>query len=317
MKVLGVAGFKNSGKTTLIEKLVKHLTGLGYRISTVKHAHHSFDIDHEGRDSFRHRTAGATQVAVISRERTAIIHELRGTEPPTLQEVLLQLQPCDLVIVEGYKRDLHDKIEVRNVAFDHPLLAGNDPTVVAVAANGNTAQAGVPTFDRDDVQALVGFVIAHCKLSQPSPMLRRAVADDADRIRMLTRAVYSKWIGLIGREPMPMQADFEKAVKQHWIDILEQDGALLGLVEMIPQADHLFVENLAVAEFCQGQGLGTQLLAHAELLARRCNLTSVQLATNQAFASNVAFYEKRGYEIIETKAFAAGGFGVRFRKSVS
>lgn len=158
-KVIGVAGFKNSGKTTLVEKLVRHLTGLGYRVSTVKHAHHSFDIDHEGRDSFRHREAGASEVAVISRERTAIIHELRGEEPPTLGDVLARLQPCDLVIVEGYKRDAHDKIEVRNLALNHPVLAGDDPTVVAIAATGPIESAPVPVFDRDDVAALAAFIL--------------------------------------------------------------------------------------------------------------------------------------------------------------
>jgi len=158
-KVIGVAGFKNSGKTTLVEKLVRHLTGLGYSVSTVKHAHHSFDIDHEGRDSFRHRKAGASEVAVISRERSAIIHELRGEEPPPLSRVLARLQPCDLVIVEGYKRDGHDKIEVRNLALNHPVLAGVDPTVVAIAATGPIEGAPVPVFDRDDVAALAVFIL--------------------------------------------------------------------------------------------------------------------------------------------------------------
>lgn len=163
-KVIGVAGFKNSGKTTLVERLVAHLTGRGFRISTVKHAHHSFDIDHEGRDSFRHRKAGATEVAVISRDRTAIIHELRGEAEPSLAEVLERLKPCDLVIVEGYKRDGHDKIEVRNLGLSHPALAGDDPTVVAIAANGAVAGSPVPVFDRDDVAALADFVIRHMKL---------------------------------------------------------------------------------------------------------------------------------------------------------
>jgi molybdopterin-guanine dinucleotide biosynthesis protein B len=163
-KVIGVAGFKNSGKTTLVERLVSHLTGQGFRVSTVKHAHHSFDIDHEGRDSFRHRKAGATEVAVISRDRTAIIHELRGEEPPTLDAVLARLQPCDLVIVEGYKRDTHDKIEVRNLALSHPPLAGEDPTVVAIAATGAVVDAAVPVFDRDDVAAVADFIIAHARL---------------------------------------------------------------------------------------------------------------------------------------------------------
>lgn len=164
MKVIGVAGFKNAGKTTLVEKLVRHLTAGGFRVSTVKHAHHSFDIDHEGRDSFRHRQAGASQVAVISRERAAIIHELRGEAEPTLDEVLASLKPCDLVIVEGYKRDAHDKIEVRNLSLDHPELAGGDPTVIAVAANGAIATAPVPVFDRDDVASLATFIVSHLKL---------------------------------------------------------------------------------------------------------------------------------------------------------
>jgi molybdopterin-guanine dinucleotide biosynthesis protein B len=164
MKVIGVAGFKNAGKTTLVEKLVQHLTAEGYRVSTVKHAHHSFDIDHEGRDSFRHRKAGASEVAVISRERTAIIHELRGEAEPTLEDVLTALKPCDLVIVEGYKRDAHDKIEVRNLTLNHPELAGNDPTVVAIAATGAIANAPVPVFDRDDVAALATFIVSHLKL---------------------------------------------------------------------------------------------------------------------------------------------------------
>jgi molybdopterin-guanine dinucleotide biosynthesis protein B len=164
MKVIGVAGFKNAGKTTLVEKLVRHLTAEGYRVSTVKHAHHSFDIDHEGRDSFRHRKAGASEVAVISRERTAIIHELRGETEPTLEAVLATLKPCDLVIVEGYKRDAHEKIEVRNLALDHPELAGDDPTVIAIAATGAIAKAPVPVFDRDDVASLAAFIIGHLKL---------------------------------------------------------------------------------------------------------------------------------------------------------
>ena len=158
MNVIGVAGFKNSGKTTLVEKLVRHLTAQGYKVSTIKHAHHSFDIDHEGRDSFRHRKAGASQVAVISKERTAIIHELRGEEPPSLQNVLTQLEPCDLVIVEGYKRDTHLKIEVRNIALDHPKLAGDDPTIIAIASNGSIQNQEIPVFDRDDIFALAAFI---------------------------------------------------------------------------------------------------------------------------------------------------------------
>ena len=164
-KVIGVAGFKNAGKTTLVEKLVSELTRRGHRVSTVKHAHHSFDIDHEGRDSFRHRKAGAREVAVVSSHRWAIIHESGEENEPTLEEILAKLAPCDLVIVEGYKRDTHDKIEVRNLELSHPDLAGDDPTVVAIAANGAIAAAPVPVFDRDDVTALAGFVEAHMRLT--------------------------------------------------------------------------------------------------------------------------------------------------------
>ena len=167
MKVIGVAGFKNAGKTTLVERLVRVLAGLGYRVSTVKHAHHSFDIDHEGRDSFRHRAAGASEVAVISASRWAIIHELRNEAEPPLADILAKLTPCDLVIIEGYKRDHHDKIEVRNLTLDHPKLAGDDPTIVAIAANGPVANAPVPVFDRDDVTALAEFIIVHTGLRRP------------------------------------------------------------------------------------------------------------------------------------------------------
>ena len=163
-RVIGVAGFKNAGKTTLVEKLVIALTGRGYRISTVKHAHHSFDIDHEGRDSFRHRKAGATEVAVVSKGRWALIHELRDEAEPALANILRKLAPCDLIIVEGYKRDGHDKIEVRNLALDHPHLAGEDPTIVAIAATGAIAGAPVPVFGRDDVSALSAFIISHMEL---------------------------------------------------------------------------------------------------------------------------------------------------------
>lgn len=163
-RVIGVAGFKNAGKTTLVERLVAELTGRGHLISTVKHAHHSFDIDHEGRDSFRHRKAGASEVAVVSRHRWAIIHESRGGEEPTLDDILAKLVPCDLVIVEGYKRDSHDKIEVRNLGLSHPQLAGTDPTVVAIAANGPVMNAPVPVFDRDDVRTLASFIEKHTGL---------------------------------------------------------------------------------------------------------------------------------------------------------
>lgn len=157
-RVIGVAGFKNAGKTTLVERLVTELTARGFRVSTIKHAHHSFDIDHEGRDSFRHRAAGAAQVAVVSRHRWAVISELRDDLEPSLDEMLAKIDPCDLVIVEGYKRDGHDKIEVRNLDNDRPKLSDEDETIVAVAANGTVTDCPVPVYDRDNIFALADFV---------------------------------------------------------------------------------------------------------------------------------------------------------------
>jgi len=165
-RVLGVAGFKNSGKTTLVVRLVAELKRRGYRISTVKHAHHSFDIDHEGRDSYRHRAAGAGEVAVVSRFRWALMHELDGRESdePTLDDMLGKLEPCDLVLVEGYKRDrTHPKIEIRDVGQDAPKLV-DDPMVIAVVANGAVEGAGVPVFDRDDIMGIADFVVAWAEL---------------------------------------------------------------------------------------------------------------------------------------------------------
>jgi molybdopterin-guanine dinucleotide biosynthesis protein B len=167
-RVLGVAGFKNTGKTTLVTRLVTELTRRGFRISTVKHAHHSFDIDHEGRDSYRHREAGAREVAVVSRYRWALMHELAGTDKdePTLDDILEKLAPCDLVLVEGYKRDRnHPKIEIRDIRQDSPRLV-DDPTVIAVAANGAVENAGVPVFDRDDIAGLADFVVAWAELKR-------------------------------------------------------------------------------------------------------------------------------------------------------
>jgi molybdopterin-guanine dinucleotide biosynthesis protein B len=159
VKIFGIAGFKNSGKTTLTERLVKELTSRGYRISTIKHAHHGFDVDQEGRDSWRHRQAGASEVAVISMKRWALLHELRGEAEPTLAEMLGKLSPCDLVLTEGYKAENHPKIELRNVELGHPELAGKDPTVIAIAANGVIANAPVPVFDREDIQAIADFIL--------------------------------------------------------------------------------------------------------------------------------------------------------------
>ena len=164
VKLLGIAGFKNAGKTTLTERLVRELTARGYRVSTVKHAHHGFDIDQEGRDSWRHRQAGAREVAVVSRKRWALVHELHDEEEPRLKQIVAKMAPCDLILTEGYKSEGHAKIEVRNLALDHPELAGRDPSVIAIACNGSVKEAPVPVFDRDDVGSIADFIVARLEL---------------------------------------------------------------------------------------------------------------------------------------------------------
>ena len=164
MKLLGIAGFKNAGKTTLTERLVRELTSRGYHISTIKHAHHGFDIDQEGRDSWRHRQAGASEVAVVSMKRWALVHELRGEREPELQEVIARMGPCDLILTEGYKREGHPKIEVRNLALQQPELAQRDPSVIAIVCNGAVKDAPVPVFDRDDIKTIADFIVAQLEL---------------------------------------------------------------------------------------------------------------------------------------------------------
>jgi molybdopterin-guanine dinucleotide biosynthesis adapter protein len=167
LKLLGIVGFKNAGKTTLTERLVSELTSRRYRIATVKHAHHAFDIDQEGRDSWRHRQAGASEVAIVSANRWALVHELRGVPEPTLHEIVAKLAPCDLVLTEGYKWEKHPKIEVRNVGLAHPELAGKDSTVIAIAANGVIENSPVPVFDRENVASIADFIVAHMELARP------------------------------------------------------------------------------------------------------------------------------------------------------
>ncbi len=164
--LFGIAGYKNSGKTTLTESLVRELSGRGYIVSTVKHAHHGIEIDQPGRDSFRHREAGALEVALVSRRRWAIMHELRDDDEPTLQEVLARFSPCDIVLTEGYKHDHHPKIEVRRAALGHPHLAGDDPHVVAVASDAPIEDAGIPVIDIDNISGIADFVVAHLGLER-------------------------------------------------------------------------------------------------------------------------------------------------------
>jgi molybdopterin-guanine dinucleotide biosynthesis protein MobB len=163
MKVYGVTGWKNAGKTGLMERLVAEFTARGVSVSTLKHAHHSFDVDHPGKDSHRHRQAGAQQVLLASRNRWALMTELRGGDEPPLEALLAKLAPVDLVLVEGWKRDAHPKVEAFRAETGNPLIAPTDPTVRAVAADG-PLDLDRPVFDLNDTGAIADFIAGELEL---------------------------------------------------------------------------------------------------------------------------------------------------------
>ncbi len=163
MKLYGVVGWKNAGKTGLMERLVTEITGRGHSVSTVKHAHHSFDVDHPGKDSYRHRAAGASEVLLASRNRIALMQELREADEPDLASLLARLSPVDLVLVEGYKRDAHPKVEAHRAETGNPLIAPDDPTVRAVASDV-PLDLDRPTFDLNDTSAIADFILAEVGL---------------------------------------------------------------------------------------------------------------------------------------------------------
>lgn len=158
MKIFGVTGWKNAGKTGLMERLVSEITSRGLRVSTLKHAHHSFDVDHPGRDSYRHREAGASQVLLVSEHRWALMSEQRGAPEPALEELLQKLSPVDLVLIEGYKREPHPKIEAFRAVANNPLIAANDKTIVAIASDC-PIDIDRPVFDLDDTTQIANFIL--------------------------------------------------------------------------------------------------------------------------------------------------------------
>lgn len=164
MKVFGVVGWKNGGKTTLVERLVERFSAGGVSVSTVKHAHHAFDIDHPGRDSWRHRQAGARQVAVASAARWALMTELRGDPEPSLDGLLGQLDPVDLALVEGFKGESHPRIEAWRLEVGRPPLACEDPEILAVACDGPPEGVKAPLLELDDVTAVAAFIADRCGL---------------------------------------------------------------------------------------------------------------------------------------------------------
>jgi|SRR5688572_6635900 molybdopterin-guanine dinucleotide biosynthesis protein B len=159
MKVIGIAGWSGAGKTTLLTRVIPRLTARSLRVSTVKHAHHGFDIDQPGKDSHTHRAAGAIEVLVSSANRFALMHELRDEPEWTLRALLEKLSPVDLVLVEGFKRETHPKLEVFRAAIGKPPLHPDDPNIVAVASDGPVT-ARVPVVSLDDIDAIADILVA-------------------------------------------------------------------------------------------------------------------------------------------------------------
>jgi molybdopterin-guanine dinucleotide biosynthesis protein B len=163
MKVFGFAGWSGSGKTTLIEKLIPRFVDAGLRVSLIKHAHHTFDVDQPGKDSYRHRHAGAAEVLVSSSRRWVLMHELRGAPEPAFEEQLKHLSPCDIVIVEGFKHAPIPKLEVWRRETGEPLIHPNDPHIVAVASD-TRVETKLPVLDLNDDAAIASFILAHLRL---------------------------------------------------------------------------------------------------------------------------------------------------------
>lgn len=164
-KIIGFAGFSGSGKTTLLEQVILLLTARGLRIAVIKHAHHKFDIDKPGKDSFRHREAGASEVLVVSGFRWALMHELVNEAEPSLEELCSRLAPCDLVIVEGYKYSVIPKIEVHRSETGHPHLYQDDAHIVALATD-TLSEIGLPQFDINEPQQVAEFILKYFSFEQ-------------------------------------------------------------------------------------------------------------------------------------------------------
>lgn len=163
MKIFGFAGYSGSGKTTLIEKLIPLITARGLTVSLIKHAHHQFDVDTPGKDSYRHRHAGCTEVLVTSSRRWVLMHELRGAAEPGLQTQIKHLSPCDLLLVEGFKHDPIPKIEVYRAEVGEPLLHPHDANIVAIATDG-ALHTLLPKLDLNQPPQVAAFVLKHLGL---------------------------------------------------------------------------------------------------------------------------------------------------------
>ena len=159
MQIFGLAGWSGSGKTTLIVNLIPELVGRGLSVSTMKHAHHEFDIDQPGKDSYEHRQAGACEVIISASKRWALMHEVRNENEPSVEELISQMTPVDLLLVEGFKWHAHPKMEIHRPAVGKPLLQNNDPEIIAVASDEKLENLSVPVFDLNDIIGIANFII--------------------------------------------------------------------------------------------------------------------------------------------------------------
>jgi len=166
MKIFGLVGWSGSGKTTMLVKLLPELVARGVRVSTMKHAHHAFDVDKPGKDSFEHRAAGASEVLVTSANRWALMHENRGTPEPTIEELVRHMSPVDLLIIEGFKGHAHDKMEIYRPATGKSLIQPNDPLIRAVASDGPVEAATVPVLDLNNISGLADYILDFTGLSK-------------------------------------------------------------------------------------------------------------------------------------------------------
>ena len=173
MKTFGLMGWSGSGKTTLLVELIPELTGRGLRLSTMKHSHHGFDVDKPGKDSHRHRAAGATEVLISSAKRWVLMHELRDETEPPMADLIAHMSPVDLLLIEGFKSYPHPKMAVHRPATGRPLIGGGDPTVVAVASDMPLEGLAVPVLDLNDVPGIADFIVVYCGLG---PGVRRGTA---------------------------------------------------------------------------------------------------------------------------------------------
>ena len=161
MRLIGFAGWSGAGKTTLLARLIPVLVARGHRVSTVKHAHHNFDVDKPGKDSHTHRTVGASEVLISSANRWALMHELRGAPEPDLPELVARLSPVDLVLVEGFKKDHHPKIEINRAELGKPFLFPDDPFIIGLASDRPVPDCPRPVIDLDDIEAIADFADQH------------------------------------------------------------------------------------------------------------------------------------------------------------